>query len=56
MASELVRLAGEDREGQSPGDRVILKAEVIAGTRDRWRDTGEHGYSIWTPHQEGFPG
>lgn len=54
--SGLVRLAGEDREGQSPEDRVILRAEVIVETRDRWRDMGEHGYSIWTPYPEGFPG
>lgn len=40
MVSELVRVAGKDREGQNSGDRVILKAEAIAETRDRWRDTG----------------
>lgn len=56
MASGLVRLAGEGREGQTPGDKVIVRAEVIAETGDRWRVMGEHGYSVWTPHPEGFPG
>lgn len=49
MVSGLVRLAGEDREGQSPGVTVILRAEVISETRDGRRDMGEHGYSIRTP-------
>lgn len=52
IASGLVRFAGE---GQSPGDRVVLGAEVIAEARDRWRDTGEHGYSIWTPSPRRLP-
>lgn len=37
-ASGLVRLVGEDREGQGPGVRVILRAEVIAETDGETRE------------------
>lgn len=54
MGSRLVRFAGEDGKGPSPGERAILRTGVVAETRDRWRDMGKHGHSVRTPHPEGL--